>query len=38
VEARFATEPCLARLGAVIGDALAGRKQRGRRSVGRSCP
>ena len=38
VEERFATEPCLARLGAVVGDALAERKQRGRRSVGRSCP
>jgi glycosyltransferase involved in cell wall biosynthesis len=38
VEERFATEPCLARLGAVVGDALAGRKQRRRRSVGRSCP
>ena len=36
VEARFATEPCLARLGAVVDAALAERKERARPPVGRS--
>jgi glycosyltransferase involved in cell wall biosynthesis len=37
VQARFATEPCLARLGAVVDEALTERrKQRARPSVGRS--
>jgi glycosyltransferase involved in cell wall biosynthesis len=36
VEARFATEPCLARLGAVVDGALGARKERARPAVGRS--
>jgi glycosyltransferase involved in cell wall biosynthesis len=36
VEARFATEPCLARVRDVVDDALAARKPRARRPVGRS--
>jgi glycosyltransferase involved in cell wall biosynthesis len=36
VEARFAMEPCLARLREVVDEALAARKPRARRPVGRS--
>ena len=36
VQTRFAAGPCLAQLGAVIDDALTGRKERACRPVGRS--